>query len=196
MLVRDRSGVEERFRDVYDRHYRRVLGYALRRAATPGAAEDVVAEVFLVAWRRIGDVPDGDEAIAWLLAVARRVLANTRRGDARRDRLVARLRQSVPPERFAAEVEDAVSARDEHGAVLAAVGRLRSDDAEVLQLLAWEQLSHAQAAVVLGCSVNAVAIRLHRARRRLADELVKGDEPAGHTMAEPMTPPAQNPMQP
>ena len=196
MLVRHRSAVEERFRDLYDGHYRRVLGYALRRTSTPATAEDVVAEVFLVAWRRIGDVPVGDDAIAWLLAVARRVLANTRRGDARRDRLVRRLRQSVPPERFAAEIEDALTAREEHAAVLSAVGRLGPGDAELLQLLAWEQLSHAQAAVVLGCSVNAVAIRLHRARHRLADELAKGNPPAGHSTSEPMPPPNRKPLQP
>ena len=107
-----------------------------------------------------------------------------------------RLRQSVPPERFAAEIEDALTAREEHAAVLSAVGRLGPGDAELLQLLAWEQLSHAQAAVVLGCSVNAVAIRLHRARHRLADELAKGHLPAGHSRSEPMPPPNEKPLQP
>ena len=195
--MRDHSAVEERFRELYDGHYRRVLGYALRRTSHPAAAEDVVAEVFLVAWRRIGDVPVvDDEAIGWLLGAARRVLANTRRGDARRDRLLGRLRQCVPAEAIAAEVDAALTARDEHGAVLAAVGRLRPDDAEVLQLLAWEQLSHAQAALVLGCSVNAVAIRLHRARHRLADELAKEGGPAGHSLSTTMSSPREKPSHP
>ena len=180
--MRDGAAVEARFRHLYDGFYRRVLGYALRRTSSPAVAEDVVAEVFLIAWRRIGDVPEvDDEAIAWLFGAARRVLANTRRGDARRDRLLERLRQRVPAEIVAGEVDAAVIAGDEHQAVMAAVGRLRPDDAEVLQLIAWEQLSHQQAAVVLDCSVNAVAIRLHRARQRLTAEFAKANDPTGHT---------------
>lgn len=179
--MRDDAAVEARFRHLYDAFYRRVLGYTLRRTPNPAAAEDVVAEVFLIAWRRIGDVPEvDDEAIAWLFGAARRVMANTRRGDARRDRLVERLRRRVPPEIFAGEVEASVIAGDEHQAILAAVGRLRAEDAEILQLIAWEQLSHQQVAVVLDCSVNAVGIRVHRARQRLTEELAKGCGPAGH----------------
>jgi RNA polymerase sigma factor (sigma-70 family) len=179
--VGDDAAVEARFRHLYDAFYRRVLGYTLRRTPSPAAAEDVVAEVFLIAWRRIGDVPEvDDEAIAWLFGVTRRVMANTRRGDARRDRLVERLRRRVPPEIFVGEVEASVIAGDEHRAILAAVGRLRAEDAEVLQLIAWEQLSHQQAAVVLDCSVNAVAIRVHRARQRLTEELAKACGPTGH----------------
>ena len=123
-------------------------------------------------------------------------MANTRRGDARRDRLLERLRQRAPAELVAAEVDAAVIAGDEHQAVIAAVGRLRPEDAEVLQLIAWEQLSHQQAAVVLDCTVNAVAIRLHRARQRLTDELVKANDPGGHNPAVTNLLPTEKPGQP
>jgi RNA polymerase sigma factor (sigma-70 family) len=192
--VSEDAAVEARFRHLYHGFYRRVLGYALRRTASPSTAEDIVADVFLIAWRRIGDVPEADdEAIAWLFGVARRVMANTRRGDARRVRLVERLRQRVPSEVLSGEVEVSVIKGDEHQAILAAVRRLRSEDAEVLQLIAWEQLSHQQVAVVLECSINAVAIRVHRARQRLTEELAKACGPAGHNPSATNPSPTEKP---
>lgn len=178
--------VEQRYRLLFERHWRRVLAYALRRSPNPAAADDVVADVFLIAWRRIGDIPD-DYELAWLLAVARRVLANAYRGDARRDRLLARLHQAAPS-LAAAAVEAPADGGEAAEQVRAALGRLREADAEILQLANWEQLSHAQIAVVLECTVNAVAIRLHRARQRLSEELGKESgstgqrEPAGPTL--------------
>ena len=80
-------GHQERFRHVYAEHFDRVLGYALRRVARPEDAADVVSETFLVAWRRLGDVPEEPRTRLWLYGVARRVLANQRRGDRRRTAL-------------------------------------------------------------------------------------------------------------
>jgi RNA polymerase sigma factor (sigma-70 family) len=176
--------VERQFRLLFDCYYRRVLAYALRRESNRTAAEDVVAETFLVAWRRIGDVPAGDDALPWLLGVARRVLANARRTDARRDRLLARLRQE-PMVEVTEAVDAAPLASDARAQILGALSRLRPGDAELLQLAVWEQLSHAQIALVLECSVNAVGIRLHRARKAFAAELVKPMPPSGHS---PITP--------
>lgn len=65
---------EDQFREVYDRHYAAVVGYALRRADSRDDAADVVAETFLIAWRRLDDLPGGDDALLWLYATARRVL--------------------------------------------------------------------------------------------------------------------------
>jgi RNA polymerase sigma factor (sigma-70 family) len=180
--------VERQFRLLFDSYYRRVLAYALRREPNRPAAEDVVAETFLVARRRIGEVPGGDDALPWLLGVARRVLANARRGDARRDRLLARLRQ-VPGVEVTDPVDAAPLASETRAQIIGALGRLRPSDAEVLQLAVWEQLSHAQIAVALECSVNAVGIRLHRARKAFADELVKRMPPSGHSPITPHSPP-------
>ena len=154
---------ERRFRAVYEPSYRPLLAYALRRAAL-GDAEDVVSETFAIAWRRLDDVPTGDAALPWLYGVARRVLANRRRGERRRTRLVERLAF----ERQRAEGE---SPDERARTVLAALAELRPLDREVLCLAAWEGLPNRRIAEIFGCSENAVAIRLHRARRRFAGAL-------------------------
>lgn len=139
--------------------------YALRRAATATDAEDVVAEVYAIAWRKCQDIPAGDQALLWLYGVARRVLANSRRGGRRWDRL----KSKIGGQRVAApEAPDGFVDRQP---VLDALGRLPTRDAEVLRLLTWEQLSQAEAAAALGLSENAVALRASRARKRLAELL-------------------------
>jgi hypothetical protein len=86
----------DRFQALYEANYHRVLGYALRRADRDDAA-DVVAETFLVAWRRLDDVPSGEVARLWLYGTARRVLANQQRGKRRRERLTQRLQAKQEP---------------------------------------------------------------------------------------------------
>ena len=141
-----------------------MLAYALRRTER-ATAEDVVAETFVIAWRRLDEVPD--PPLPWLLGVARRVLANQRRGERRRDALLDRLRREPAPQ--PAPVED--------GRALAALAALGERDREALLLHAWEGLDHAGAGTVMGCSAAAFAVRLHRARRRLAKELERLDRP-------------------
>jgi RNA polymerase sigma factor (sigma-70 family) len=154
------------FRAVYDMNYHRVLGYVLRRAATREDAEDVVAETFLTAWRRFEEVPRGEGARLWLYRVARNALANHRRGERRRERLQGRLQaEPIPAPRHQADTDGQL------GSAAAAFARLNADDRELLSLVAWEQLDPGEIATVLGCSRNAVRIRLHRARRRLTREV-------------------------
>jgi RNA polymerase sigma factor (sigma-70 family) len=145
-------------------NYPLVRAYALRRAA-PDAAQDVVADTFLVAWRRLEEVPD--DALPWLYGVARRVLANQRRSAGRSEALEQR-------------IADAPTARESHdpGERMAdaelmrlAMGRLSHRSREALMLVAWDGLSGAGAARAAGCSKPAFAVRLHRARARLAAEL-------------------------
>ena len=85
-----------RFRRLFDDAERDLLAYALRRVDRPEDAADVVAETFLVAWRRLDDVPPGEQARLWLYGVARRQLANQRRGQLRRSQLADRLRAELP----------------------------------------------------------------------------------------------------
>jgi RNA polymerase sigma factor (sigma-70 family) len=161
-----------------------VLGYALRRADSPEDAADVVSETFMIAWRRLDEVPVGDEARLWLYGVARRVLANQRRGQQRRERLNARLRDEVA----------VVSARAEAGrpapdsAVMAALARLDEADRELITLVAWEGLDRDQIATMLGCSRATIRVRLHRARRRLArllgEEGHQGPRPSPSTSSQ------------
>jgi RNA polymerase sigma-70 factor, ECF subfamily len=165
--VLDTYGLVDRrewFEELYRAHAGVVRAFAYRRTAS-SAADDVVAEVFLVVWRRLGDVPA--DPLPWLLGTARRVLANRHRGEGRSHALWTRLAEKER-HRSGVELESSI-ARD--SAVLHALGSLSERDQEVLVLIAWDGLDRAQAAAVLGVSTGAFAVRLHRARRRLAKAL-------------------------
>ena len=164
---RDEGDRRERFRLIYQASYHRILGYALRRASSPEDAADAVAETFLTAWRRLDEAPGAREVLPWLYGVARRVLANQRRGERRRSRLADRLREEMP--RLMEAADPGTTAGTE--AVVRALAQLREEDRDILRLAAWEGLSHGELAEVLGCSPNAAKIRLHRARKRLGARL-------------------------
>jgi RNA polymerase sigma factor (sigma-70 family) len=167
-----RELAEARFSRLYQDHEREILRYALRRSEEAEDAADVVAETFLVAWRRLGDVPLGEEARLWLYATARRVLANQKRGVKRRTRLAERLRQELRRQLPA-------PAPGERGEVLEALAALREGDRELLMLVGMEELTPNQAARVLGISTVAARTRLHRARRRLRALLAEGEREKG-----------------
>lgn len=141
-------------------HTAAVLAYALRRTSRDDAA-DVVAETFLVAWRRLDDV-DERTALPWLYAVARRVLLSQQRATRRQQAIVQRVAAGLP------EAPDMPLGSPR---VLEALAALSEAEREVLMLAAWEELSSGEAARVLGCSATAYRIRLHRARRRLRARL-------------------------
>jgi RNA polymerase sigma-70 factor, ECF subfamily len=170
--------VEAEFDACFRAHYAEVLAYALRRLGERGAAEDVAAQTFAVAWRRLDALPA--DPLLWLLGVARHVIQNETRSARRRSRLLARITGQHRP-MAAADPADSVPERSD---ILAALGRLSEGDREVLRLAAWEGLDARRAAVALACSRGAFALRLHRARRRLAKELAASghvddeDEPA------------------
>jgi RNA polymerase sigma-70 factor, ECF subfamily len=149
---------------LFEAHHVAVLGYLARRSGTPEQAADAFSEVFLVAWRRLDDVPAAPrEARLWLYGVARRTLANARRAFRRRDRLVARLAATLPRTAFVAPGVEPADA----GLLRTALAQLPPDDAELLRLVAWEGLGPSEAAEVLGLSPEAARSRLHRARARL-----------------------------
>ncbi|MDG4789800.1 sigma-70 family RNA polymerase sigma factor [Micromonospora sp. WMMD1102] len=148
-----------RFETLYRACYQDLLTFALRRCDRPEAAADVVADTFLVAWRRIDEIP-AERARLWLFGVARNVLANHHRSVRRRADLAARLRQELA----AAEVVQPEVPDD----IGRAFRSLSEADRELLRLVAWEGLAADELAVVLDCSTNAARIRLHRARRRFA----------------------------
>jgi RNA polymerase sigma factor (sigma-70 family) len=153
-----------RFVQIYEHAYRPILGYVLRRCQDPDDAADVVAETFAIAWRRIDEIPPGDEARLWLYGVARRTLANKHRDETRRTALAVRLRAELT-------VWSENVVEDDPDGIRQAFMRLRPDDRELLSLISWEGLSCEEIAKVLGCSHGAVRLRLHRARKRLAREL-------------------------
>lgn len=176
-----RSGNDLRFACIYSAHYRAVLGYSRRRSTNTADADEVVSETFTTAWRRLDSVPPGAETLPWLYGVARRALANQRRGNGRRTDLAARLERQVPAVRGA--IDDGLAATKTHEVVLMALAQLKPDDQEILRLVVWEALSHRQVAQVLGCADSSVAVRLHRARTRLTKQLLKRGVSTGHQVS-------------
>lgn len=179
------AGARVRFEELWDEHGRAVLRYAHRRVAEADV-DDVVSEVFVVAWRRIEEVPA--YALPWLLGVARGVAANARRAQQRRLALDLRLvDREEHCHRDAEPLSSPVlsSSTAEAGALRAALARLSESDREALTLIAWEELSPAEAAQALRCTRATLAVRLHRARRRLRAVL---EEPASPHPASTLAP--------
>jgi RNA polymerase sigma factor (sigma-70 family) len=171
----------DRFSELYRARYEAVLRYALRRT-DPETARDVVAETFLVAWRRLDAVPaDQAQATPWLYGVARNVLANANRSQRRTDRVTAKLSQERPVE----YAPDTVRAIIERARLERALAKLTPADQEALRLVGWEQLDLAEAALAMGCSRSTMAVRLHRARRRLERALRTADYEGWPTTARP-----------
>ena len=155
---------QARFDALYRENAGEVRRYVRRRWDTQ-SADDVVADVFVVAWRRLSDVPE--DPLPWLLGVARRILANRRRGDARDHALRDRIRS----DQFSAPAPGEAEASRGGEAVWVALSGLSERDREALLLVAWEGLSTARAARVVGVRANTFAARLYRARRRFAHAL-------------------------
>lgn len=173
------SNAEKRFELLYQSEMVGLIGYAARRLANPPDAADVVAEVFTVAWRRIDEIPQGSEARLWLFGVARKVLANHRRGNTRRDGLLDRLRgelrlmstHSRPIDSDVLDVRDALA-------------RLTPDDRELLMLTSWEGLAPGEIAIVMGLPPGTVRRRLHHARQQLRRELGIAESSLARSLAD------------
>ncbi|MCU1670304.1 MAG: polymerase subunit sigma-24 [Blastococcus sp.] len=153
------DSTEQVFDRLWLEHAPAVLRYA-RRHVLPDEVEDVVAETFVVAWRRLDEVPP--YGLPWLLGVARHVSANVRRSRRRRAALSDRIADNSQDD---ADVSWPEPVQDDP--VTTALRRLPDADRELLTLIAWDGLSHEEAAAAVGCSKGALKVRLHRARRRL-----------------------------
>ncbi len=173
---------KQRFDALFASYSADIVAYCGWRAGSPSDAQDAVAEVFMTAWRRLDELPEGDAARVWLYATARRVIANQRRATRRRVAL---------QERLTLEAATAPAPRPpdpEEALVHEALARLGPRDREVLLLAEWEGLSPAQIAGVLGCLTVTARGRLHRARRRFRDvfeELLAGGETSSIRSARP-----------
>jgi RNA polymerase sigma-70 factor (ECF subfamily) len=150
-----------RFEDLYRQNIRRLLAYALTKTDRENA-HDAVASTFLVAWRRFDEVPE--DAFPWLIGVARRVLADQWRSEARRTALGQRLEDDAATGH--SSIDDVAESMALRGAIRDALARLRPEDREAVTLVAWHGFSTEQLAVALGCSKALASLRLHRARSR------------------------------
>ena len=158
----------QRFEALYVEHYATIYAYVYRRLSnSPSDVPDAVAEVFSIAWRRLDSVPAGVDGRLWLYSTARHVVLNDWRRRRRRLRLFDRLKGVVQGRPIVDDTADS----DEFWLVQA-IARLPAADQEVLRLVRWEGNSHAEAAQILGCSVNAVALRLRKATARLSQDPV------------------------
>jgi RNA polymerase sigma-70 factor (ECF subfamily) len=151
----------ERFDELARTHSGSVLAYLTRRHHGDGSTgpEDVLAEVLIVAWRRLNDIPEGLER-PWLFGVARKCLANDQRKTSRRQSFQAQLRRPIGDP----SAEDEALADRELFEALAA---LKPAEREVLYLAAWEGLGPVELAAALRVSTNAAAVRLSKAKAKL-----------------------------
>lgn len=158
---------DAQFADLYNRYYRQVYAYC-RRRTTGEHAEDAVAETFLVAWRRVDDIPQGEGTLPWLYRVAYRTLGHQWRGAGRRNRLNKRL-SSVGVE-VVNPPDDHFLIQEQRSQVREATAKLKTADIEVLRLAVWEELPQSDIAIALDLSVDAVRQRLSRAKKNLTAE--------------------------
>jgi RNA polymerase sigma-70 factor (ECF subfamily) len=169
-VMTDAEGVPSdpgaRFAALYAACFGDVYRYVHRRRAShPADVPDVVADTFAVAWQRFDAIPDAPADRLWLYGIARHKIMHHQRGDQRRWRLQKRLRSERAPL--------ATPPGDRHDRLRAAIECLRPRDKEVIRLILWDGLSHAEAAQVLRCSVNAVTLRFSKAKRRLYERVTE-----------------------
>lgn len=160
------AGRQERLRELYVEHNAGLRRYAHRCGVSGNDIDDVVADVFLVAWRRLESIPSPPGDRLWLIGVTRNVVAKQQGRLWRRLRLMERLKDNVGPQ----GPEPAPG----HAVLREAIQRLPRAERDVVRLVEWEGLSHDEAAMVMGCSPNASRLRLHRAKARLR-RMLEGD---------------------
>jgi RNA polymerase sigma factor (sigma-70 family) len=168
----------ERFEAVFREHHAAVRAFARRRVPAE-AVDDVVSETFLVAWRRIDRL--GEDPLPWLLGIARNAVGTERRGNNRRLRLWTKAQAG-----YRANVDPIDATPAEDSRVLSTLARMSERDREALTLIAWDDLTPAQAAAVLGMPANRFRVRLHRASRRLRSALETkppGEGPASRPLS-------------
>jgi RNA polymerase sigma-70 factor (ECF subfamily) len=177
----DPSGGEALFEDLYRSTAKDLLVYLTRRASDREEATDILAEVYVVAWRRLKEVPTGGEARLWLFGVARNLLMKSNQQRRSHQELVRSLTNELS--RLAGgPVEAAGNELDDH--VHAGLEKLPAKQREVLLLTAWEGLKPREIAKVTGSTANVVRVRLHHARAQLRREL-QPDEPAADAQHAP-----------
>ncbi|MFD7047708.1 sigma-70 family RNA polymerase sigma factor [Streptomyces mirabilis] len=179
----------QRFRDVYEECYPRVLAYATSLVGRQ-VGEDITSETFTVAWRRVRDIPQ--PALPWLLGVARNLVRELRRRDSRQYALAAEEAQRIGSG-ARGDVGDVAADVTDREAALQALASLSDADRELLTLIAWHGLSPKQAARVLGCTIATLTVRLHRARRRLEKALEAVSPAETASVAPAQAPPARVP---
>lgn len=172
---------ENEFRALWDRNFGPVTSYVGRRVYPHrDRANDLVAEVFIVAWRRFDVVPLPPEDLPWLYGVARKVVASHLRSVQSRLRLVERIADDL---RGGTDTSTSIDPRIER-----ALEQLSDVDRELFRLICWEGLSQKEAGLVVGLTAKAVERRLDRARLKVRYQIVGNVEPVTVISAASITP--------
>jgi RNA polymerase sigma-70 factor (ECF subfamily) len=166
---------DEAFTELYRQHYGSVRAY-VSACVGPSDVDDVVAETFLVAWRRRTEIPD-DWTRGWLIGVARNNARNRNRSTRRAINFVDQLKLERPSE--ATTPDEALQAQQQIKNLRDALGTLRSSDQEVLALAGPFEMTLDEIGLALGITANAAGVRVHRARQRLRDAFAKRTSEGG-----------------
>lgn len=179
-LIRRSRDDPEQFAALFDRYVSQIHRYAARRLGTQ-AADDIVAETFLVAFRRRMTY-DTTQSLArpWLYGIATKLIARQQRGEERFLRALRRTGVDPLPEPMADTVLNRVAAQEEERRLAGALAGLSRGDRDVLLLVAWGDLGYEETAQALGVPVGTVRSRLHRARRKVRAAL-GGEDPTTET---------------
>jgi RNA polymerase sigma-70 factor, ECF subfamily len=169
-LITRSVAAPECFASIFDRHASAIHRYVARRLG-PGAADDVTAEVFLVAFQRRQTYNAAHpDARPWLYGIATNLVGRRRREEVRMLRAVARACEDLPAEPLADQVTDRVAAQSMRSRLASALSRLTRDQRDVLLLTA-SGLTGQEIAAAIGVPPGTVASRLARARRKVRAEL-------------------------
>jgi RNA polymerase sigma factor (sigma-70 family) len=176
------AGDAEAFAELYERHARPVYNFCFRQTASWALAEDLVSEVFLVAWRRRGEVKlvtQSGESLPWLLGVAVNICRNSARSTRRALAAIDRLDETAAEADFADDLLGRLADEERMRGILAVVEGLRPQEQEVLALCAWAGLSYEEGAVALDVPVGTVRSRLSRAREHMRELLAASGHDLG-----------------
>lgn len=174
-IIRNSQSDPERFAVLVRRHGPAVGRYVTRRIGRE-RAEDVVAETFLVAFRKRADFQDnGRNCLPWLYGIATRLMHHERRNEVRQLRLLAASGTDPVTAPFTDRVDDAVAAGNVKQRLAAALSDLPVNQRDALLLLVWADLSYEQIATATGVPLGTVRSRISRARRRLRQTLADLD---------------------
>src|SRR5436190_12030204 len=159
------------FASIFDRHAPAVLRFLERRVG-PGLAEDLLSEVFRIAFEcRTSFDPTRPDAAPWLYGIGANVVRRHWRSQQRRLRAVARVATTSVAlnDEGTDDPTDAMDARRQLPLVVDVIDELEAADREVLLLAAFERLPQAEIAAALSIPVGTVKSRLNRARRVLRE---------------------------
>jgi RNA polymerase sigma factor (sigma-70 family) len=163
-----------RFEILYAETRLSLLGYFLRRVDSAPDAADLLAETYLIAWRKFDSIPKDETARLWLFGVARRIASHHHRHEKVAQALVETLRANLSRDAAVMRTDSDMPISD---VICASLDRLKLSDREIIELSAWEQLTPIEIANVVGMKPGTVRVRLHRIRTAVRADLVRSGFP-------------------